>query len=123
MKAAKSTKEMMVKGSSDVNDLIVDFQNTFPFLKLEILHNGKEASMLYPSTLLSKLTSRRIVKNFRIHDELTVQEVVDLFWENMGLQVCVARKLANSNVETAFTSQWTLKQQNKVGSEVFREFE
>lgn len=116
-------KQMVVKGSADVNGLITSFQNTFPFLKLEILYNGKEASMLYPFTSLDKLTSRRRIQNFIIHDELTVREVIDLFWENMGLQICIARKLANLNVETAFTSQWTLRQQNKVGSEVFSEFE
>jgi hypothetical protein len=34
-----------------------------------------------------------------------------------GLQVGKLES-ANSNVETAFTSQWTLRQQNKVGSEI-----
>ena len=116
-------KKLVVKRSMSVHALIAEFRKVFPFLKLEILYNGKETSMLYPFTPLHKLTARRRLKDFEIHDELTVQEVVDLFWDNMGLQVCIARKLASLNVETAFTSQWTLKQQNRVGSEVYSEFE
>lgn len=116
-------KKLAVEESMTVNKLISNFREVFPFLKLEVLFNGKETSMLYPFTPLNKLTSRRSLQNFKIHDELTVQQVVDLFWENMGLQVCIARKLANINVETAFTSQWTLRQQNKVGSEIYSEFE
>lgn len=120
---AQKDKQMVVEDFLDVNGLIAGFQEVFPFLKLEILYNGKEASMVYPFTPLSKLTVCRKLQSFVIHDELTVQQVVDLFWENMGLQVCIARKLANLNVETAFTSQWTLRQQNKVGSEIFSDFE
>ncbi|MFT6205579.1 MAG: hypothetical protein ACJAZY_001314 [Spirosomataceae bacterium] len=107
----------------NVKALVADFQKLFPFLKLEIFYDGKEASMYYPLTRLDKLSSCRKLHDFTIHDELTVREVMNLFWKNMGLQVGIARKLANSNVETAFTSQWTLRQQNKVGSEIFREFE
>lgn len=116
-------KQLMIEESMSVNDLIRSFREVFPFLQLEVLFNGKETSMLYPFTPLNKLTSRRKLENFKINDELTVQQVVDLFWENMGLQVCIARKLANINVETAFTSQWTLRQQNWVGSEIFSDFE
>ncbi len=114
---------MTVDKSTNVRGLIADFHEIFPFLKLEVLYNGKEASLLYPFTPLEKLTSRRKLQSFTISDELTVQEVVNLFWENMGLQVAIARKLANINVETAFTSQWTLRQQNRVGGEIFSDFE
>lgn len=116
-------KQLTIEKSMSVSELINDFRGVFPFLMLEVLFNGKEASALYPFTPLHRLTSRRKLKTFIVHDEMTVKEVVDLFWENMGLQVCIARKLANLNVETAFTSQWTLKQQNRVGSEVFNDFE
>lgn len=122
MNKAKDT-QMTVSNTMDVHGLITAFQHEFPFLKLEVLHNGKEASMIYPFTPLQKLSSRKKLQEFTIHNELTVQQVTDLFWENMGLQVCIARKLANSNVETAFTSQWTLRQQNRVGSEIFSDFE
>lgn len=116
-------KQLLIEKSISVNELINNFRKVFPFLQLEVLFNGKEASALYPFTPLHKLTSRKKLNSFIIHDEITVKEVVDLFWENMGLQICIARKLANLNVETTFTSQWTLRQQNKVGSEVFNEFE
>ncbi|MFT7001701.1 MAG: hypothetical protein ACI9V1_002367 [Spirosomataceae bacterium] len=122
MKTVRDT-QLMVKGPMNVKALVADFQKLFPFLKLEIFYDGKEASMYYPLTRLDKLSSCRKLHDFTIHDELTVREVMNLFWKNMGLQVGIARKLANSNVETAFTSQWTLRQQNKVGSEIFREFE
>lgn len=116
-------KRLMIAKSMSINELINSFREVFPFLRLEVLFNGKEASALYPFMPLYKLTSKRELINFMINEDMTVKEVVDLFWENMGLQVCIARKLANLNVETAFTSQWTLRQQNKVGSEVFNEFE
>ncbi|MFB0945898.1 MAG: hypothetical protein QMB24_07115 [Spirosomataceae bacterium] len=122
MKTVRDT-QLMVKGPMNVKALVADFQKLFPFLKLEIFYDGKEASMYYPLTRLDKLSSCRKLHDFTIHDELTVREVMNLFWKNMELQVGIARKLANSNVETAFTSQWTLRQQNKVGSEIFREFE
>lgn len=116
-------KQLVITESMVVSELIESFREVFPFLKLEVMFNGKEASALYPFTQLCKLTSRRKLTEFAVHDEMTVKEVVDYFWENMGLQVCIARKLANLSVETAFTSQWTLRQQNKVGSEVFNDFE
>lgn len=116
-------KQLVIDGEMTINQLINNFREIFPFLRMEVLFNGKEASMLYPFTPLRKLTSRRKLLNVNIHDELTVQQLVDLFWENMGLQVCIARKLANTNVETTYTSKWTLKQQNRVGSEVFNDFE
>lgn len=116
-------KQLLIEKSMSINELINSFRETFPFLRLEVLYNGKEASALYPFTPLHKLTSRKKLNNFIIHEDKTVKEVVELFWENMGLQICIARKLAHLNVETAFTSQWTLGQQNKVGSEVFNEFQ
>lgn len=122
MEIAKE-KQLMIEESMAVKDLVRSFREVFPFLQLEIFFNGKEASALYPFTPLCKLTSRRKLTNFMLHDEMTVKEVVDLFWDNMGLQISIARKLANLNVETAFTSQWTLKQQNRVGSEIFSDFE
>lgn len=115
--------QFQVRGSMTVSQLVREFKQLFPYLRIEVLYNGNEASLRYPLTALNRLTSRRQLHSFRVHQALTVCELTDKFWDNMGLQIIVGRKLANVNVETTFTSQWTLEMQNKVGSEIFNEFE
>lgn len=115
--------EIEVSGKMSVNEVTKRFLMAFPFLRMEIFYNGKAASHYYPLTPLESLTSKRKLKSVRISPELKVEQLVDLFWENMGVQVAIARKLANSIVDTTFTRGWTLRQQNEVGSEFFTEFE
>lgn len=99
------------------------FSQAFPFLSLEIYRNGEEINKSFRNFSLRRLAAIRKPQSFSIFEKMTVAELVEVFWESLGIQVAVARKLANSKVETTFTSQWTLEKQNNIGSEVFIEFQ
>ena len=50
---------------------------------------------------------------------MKVSEVEALFWDKLGIQISIYRKMGNSVVETSYTSQWTLDHQNEKGKEIY----
>lgn len=99
------------------------FSQEFPFLSLDFYRNGEELGYSFRNFSLRKMANIRKPKSFEIDDKMKVADLVTAFGDNIGIQVLVSRKLANSRVETTFTSQWTLEKQNNIGGEVYLDFQ
>ncbi|MCU0324212.1 MAG: hypothetical protein MUF45_03025 [Spirosomaceae bacterium] len=105
-------KEMTVKQLTRV------FNEVYPFLKLEVYCRGDEVSSDSFHTLLM-ISSMKNPQNFIITSSMTVSEVENEFWESMGLQVAIFRKMGSSWLRTAFTNSWTLERQNHIGESMY----
>lgn len=99
------------------------FVEMFPYLTVSFFKNGTEISKLRESLPILQLTPKDNSETFQIYEDMSVQEVVDTFWNQLGIQVVIFRMLGQNLVETTFTSKWTLKHQNRVGSKVYFDHE
>lgn len=95
----------------------------FPFLEISVFKNGVEVSPFLESLSIIQISPKTSSESFLVHDNMTVQEVVNAFRIKVGLQIIIFRKLGKNLVETTFTSKWTLKHQNRVGSKVYFDHE
>ncbi|WP_162628278.1 hypothetical protein [Arcticibacterium luteifluviistationis] len=98
------------------------FNILFPFLNIEFFRNGESIEGNYRWKSLKDYGRKKVQEKFSIEPEMTVREMEKMFWEKMGLQVAVYRKVGKSVLETSFTSGWTLEHQNRKGSELQRAF-
>ncbi len=99
------------------------FTESFPYLSISIYYKGFEIPGHMKTYTLLELGSIKSAKSFSIHENLSVRELVELFWLNLGLLITISRKVGHSKLETSFTNQWTLKEQNDMGIKLNIEFE
>jgi hypothetical protein len=109
-----------------ISEVQKEFNEEFPFLKLEFFKNGMTRKQSYPSHLQipqSKMLQeawnlKRGEGNMEIQDEMTVAELENLFMDRYNLSVQVFRRSGNIWLETTMTDNWTLRQQNEHGKEI-----
>ncbi|MGZ5245898.1 MAG: hypothetical protein ACXWV5_02340 [Flavitalea sp.] len=108
-----------------IREIQHDFNNAFPFLKIEFFANGNGSKH-------SSAAKKRIASGMKINetgrntnfgsvelsDTMTVTELEKIFKEQFGLTIQVFRKSGNIWLETTMTDNWTLKQQNEHGKEI-----
>lgn len=105
--------EIIIDKRLTINQLAHIFSATYPFLKIQIYHYGEEMS--HDSFhRLHEISNMKNPQNFTILPEMTICKIEQFFWEQLGLQIAVFRKEGNSWINTAFTNNWTLEQQNKI---------
>ena len=108
-----------------ISDIQKEFNQAFPFLKLEFFSNRSfsrsnfSANELIPST--RKIGDSQLVKkdgDLEISADMKVAELENKFKTDFNLAVQVFRKSGNLWLETTMTDSWTLQQQNKHGMEI-----
>lgn len=109
---------IVVDKEMTVNQLAKVFNEVYPFLRIEVYHKGNEVSTDCFHTL-EEISSMKTPSVLIISPTLTIQEIEQFFWEELGLQVAVFRKVGNSWIHTAFTNNWTLERQNRTGQNIF----
>jgi hypothetical protein len=110
--------EISVNAKIKAIDLIKNFGEIYPFLRLEIYYQGEEMSDAYHDYKLCDIVHKKIVECFVILPEMKVSEVEEAFWENMGLQISIFRKSGKTWLESSFTNYWSLERQNNLGREM-----
>ncbi len=110
--------ELYVNANIRASDLIKQFNELYPFLRLEIYYRGEEMGAASHHCLLLEIVNKKVVENFIILPEMKVSEVEVLFWENMGLQVSIFRKSGKTWLESSYTNYWSLERQNNLGREM-----
>ncbi|WP_394993663.1 hypothetical protein [Emticicia sp.] len=108
---------ILVSAYMKIAELVKQFNEEYPFLRLEVYHKGEEMGDA-PSCTLNEIAHRKILNSFVIMSEMKVFEIEELFWENMGLQVSVFRKSGKTWLESSFTNYWSLERQNNLGREM-----
>jgi hypothetical protein len=112
------TMRIVINSETRLSDFIRTFGQTFPFLKIEIFKKGKEMSHTHIDYRLFDLANKKSPSGFEIFKSLKVIELEQLFWNNLGIQISVFRKMGNSVFETSYTSDWTLDHQNQKGAQL-----
>jgi hypothetical protein len=109
---------LLVTAYMKVAELVKQFNEEYPFLRLEIYYKGEEMSDASHTCTLNEIAHRKALESFVIVSEMKVSEVEELFWENMGLQVSVFRKSGKTWLESSYTNYWSLERQNNLGKEM-----
>ncbi len=97
------------------SDLIKQFSEIYPFLRLEIYYKGGEMSDAVHNRFLEDIADKKTIENFEIIPEMKVVEVEEIFWKKMDLQVSIFRKAGKTWLESSFTNYWSLERQNNLG--------
>ncbi|MEO5995944.1 MAG: hypothetical protein ABIN89_04435 [Chitinophagaceae bacterium] len=110
--------ELTIDYDSTVNDVQVQFNTLYPFLKLQFLKLVPEENKdIYkktkaiPELPVKKLRLMNNCVRISIEKKVTVAELLKNF-RDIGLRVQVCRKSASQWVETSLTDDWTLERQN-----------
>jgi hypothetical protein len=119
------TMTINISGTRHLNEVQKDFNNYFPFLKIEFFKksHGIEKSSgpqkIIPQThTVSDARTSNEEGYFEIWPDMTVAELEQSLWKKYGLSVQVFRKSGNLWLETTMTDKWTLSQQDKHGQEI-----
>ncbi|AFK01528.1 hypothetical protein Emtol_0374 [Emticicia oligotrophica DSM 17448] len=102
----------------NATELINQFHEIYPFLRLEIYYRGAEMSDAAHECLIKDIVHKKAVEGFEISPNMSVLEVETLFWEKMGLQVSIFRKSGKTWLESSFTNYWSLERQNILGRDM-----
>jgi hypothetical protein len=108
-----------------ISDLQKEFNNAFPFLKIEFFQNRNQQ---LPAFTFQQIIphSRRIVEgqaavtdgDIEITSDMKVKELEKIFKDQFALAAQVFRRSGNIWLETTMTDDWTLEQQNEHGREI-----
>lgn len=109
-----------------ISEVQQDFNEAYPFLKIEFFKNGTVRKDRYPAHLqyahglrLKEAWIKKKEEGFLdVSDTMTVSELENSFLDYFGLSVQVFRRSGNIWLETTITDSWTLKQQNDHGKEI-----
>lgn len=110
--------KLSVSSEIKTNELIRQFNEIFPYLRLEIYHKGQEMGDAAHPSHLSDIINLKQFENFEIIPEMTVAEVESSFWEKMGIQISIFRKSGRTWLESSYTNYWSLEKQNNLGKEL-----
>lgn len=113
--------KFLIKKSGRVSDIQQEFNNLFPYLKIELFKNPHTYQELSPKnemidslTPLGKLINCD-AKALDVDEKMTVGEFENLLQQECGLFVQVFRKSGRIWIGTSLTDTWTLEKQNKEG--------
>ncbi|MBK8052474.1 MAG: hypothetical protein IPK35_04145 [Saprospiraceae bacterium] len=113
---------MKIQKTSTVQHIFDQFNNVFPYLKLEFFSKGHEdhkgnkpEDIISHSTLLSSINPELLEKDFIISEEMTVSAFEQMMKDNFNLNVQVFRKSNDLWLQTTATDHWTLQKQNGKG--------
>lgn len=110
-------KEILVYQNSLWIDIQSAFSDYYPFLKMELLRQGRAEHQI--TSLASRICLKHLTANepciIDINDNRTVLEVMNDFKIILGLTIQVSRKSGNVWNVISITEEWTLKSQNAAG--------
>ena len=108
-----------------ISDLQKDFNNAFPFLKIEFFQNRNPQ---LPAFTIRQILphNKRIVDgqtavtdgDIEVNSQMKVKELEKIFKDQFSLVAHVFRRSGNLWLETTMTDDWTLGQQNEHGREI-----
>jgi hypothetical protein len=117
--------KIKITNASKIADIQQEFNQFFPFLRLDFFGGGSEFvpesnsknAIRSEKTIgeLGKLTKQGEVILF---NEMSVSDLETIFKESLGLTVHVLRKAGYIWLETSHSDAWSLEEQNKQGEKI-----
>ena len=114
----KGSKKIWIDSATRISELMKGFNIAFPFLRIEIYRKGEAVSLGQRDFVVFEIANVEYPEGFVIEGDMKVSEIENLFQKNLGLEISIFRKMGTSEVETTFTSLWTLNHQNNKGEEI-----
>ena len=120
--------QMHIAPTRQVSELQLEFNNAFPFLRIEFFRPAEGNSLKHPT--INKLPATTQVGNCQlvktegdiiITEETRVGDLENKLLKEFSLNVQVFRRSGTIWLETTMTDKWTLKQQNDHGREISSE--
>lgn len=117
--------EIVINDDRRISDIQQEFNECFPFLKIEFFTVGHNKNQL--SANKNMIPGDRLLGSFRqVHNNGSIQldasktvfQVEDEFRHNFGLNAQIFRKSGSLWIETSLTDKWTLALQNSEGYEI-----
>jgi len=110
--------KLRMEGKRAFGDFQHEFNDTFPFLKIECLNSEQHTAIfkIKATTYSRKLNTADTT--ISINDDTTVAGMVKMFKEKFEMEIRVFRKSDNMWIAISLTDSWTLGRQNNAGSEL-----
>ena len=116
--------EITITDSKTLAEVQAEFNQHFPFLKLEFFkkHNeegegSKKSEAINLSKKIADVRSIYGMEELSINGHKKVSTLEDEFFECYGMNVQVFRKSGKAWLQTTTTDSWTLTEQNNEGKE------
>ena len=112
----------LINGKKVFKDIQQEFNDTFPFLKIEYLIGEQPSEQhrgIFKIETTKRPSSRKLITAetiISINDDTTVAGLVKMFMEKFEMAIRVFRKSDNMWIEISLTDSWTLVRQNNAGS-------
>jgi len=116
--------EIAITDQKYIKELQEEFQQKYPFLKIEFFRNvAKNGSSLKSQLISGKMTVGMIRHmhpegSLDINGHRSVEEVENDFQNKFGLSAQVFRKFGSMWIETTLTHHWSLLRQNHEGQQM-----
>ncbi len=108
---------MTVNPNTTVNELMCQFAEHFPFLRLALYEgvgNKKRAATENDFALKNGTSSVEVI----FESTTKVRDFIDYLEKLLGWKVQILRSSGKLYIETSVTDQWTLDRQNQEGAEL-----
>jgi hypothetical protein len=108
---------MTVNPNTTVNELMCQFAEHFPFLRLALyegMGNKKRAASENEYVLKFGTNSVEVI----FESTAKVRDFIDYLEQILGWKVQILRSSGKLYIETSVTDQWTLDRQNQEGAEL-----
>ena len=119
------TMQLNITPDRLISDIQKEFNEIFPFLKLEFFNNKSfarnnfSASQIIPRNRKLGEIQKGIKEDIiELEELMKVNDLENLFKDKFKLAVQVFRKSGNLWLETTMTDSWSLLQQNNHGKEI-----
>jgi len=117
--------KIVISKNKLLEEIKQEFNLAFPYLKIDFrLQDGNEKKAISSRLPSKKLTIGDLLKDnpegvITISEHHSIKQIAQKFAEHFGLITFFFRKSGNMWLEIKMTRDWTLKQQNESGMEVY----
>ena len=108
---------MTVNPNTTVNELMCQFSEHFPFLRLALYEGvGSKKRAATENDFALKFGEKSV--EIKFESTAKVRDFIDYLEQILGWKVQILRSSGKLYIETSVTDQWTLDRQNQEGAEL-----
>jgi hypothetical protein len=117
--------KIIISKNKFIEEIKQEFNLVFPYLKIDFkLQDGNASKNVATKIVSKKVTIGDLLKDnpegvITINEHHSIKQIAQKFAEHFGLITFFYRKSGNMWLEIKMTRDWTLKQQNESGMEVY----
>lgn len=115
--------KLELSGQGLVRDIQQDFNQHYPYLKLDFYRKRPVESSEFimerlPQTAQLRVAGVRKTGDVEVSDDMSVSELEHVFLDQFNVLVQVSRRSGTIWLETTMTNNWSLQKQNDYGKEI-----